>query len=587
MEFRILGPLEVTDGPRAISIAASKQRALLGLLLLHANEVVSSDRLIDELWGERPPATATKVVQTYVSQLRRALGTDRIATRPPGYVLRTEEEDELDVARFRRLVVEARRSAGSGERREALVVYQKALDLWRGPPLADVAFESFARNEIERLDDERLDAITARIDGELEFGLHDQLVTELETLVAEYPLRERFRGQLMLALYRSGRQADALAAYQEARRNLADELGLEPGRELHDLERAILTHDAVLELPEPVESGTERPPTTSGRRLRRPGFLAAGVVLLTVALGAAFVLDRGQPASLRLAPNSVGFIDAKSGRVTKSFRVGRPPHSLVVADDAVWVANYGDGTVTRIDRTAGPTAWLPVGGHPTGLAAARDKIWVWTLEGLLVPIDPRFNTVGNPVRLGRTGGTVRAPGRIAVGGGFLWLTSPPTTVIRVNPANPNRSLPIVPDDGAGGPIAYRNGKVWVAGYGHLTPISGPAATPGSGILVGATRGLTFSADGLWVVGGDPVAQGIAKKLRRIDVHGEVVEQTIRAGEDPVAVAAAGGAIWVADRSGRSVDRVDPAQNRVVETIELGAAPGALAADGDGIWVAVE
>ena len=252
MEFRILGPLEVLDGERAIAFDAAKQRALLGVLLLHANEVVSRERLIDELWGERPPATAAKLVQGYVSQLRRRLGRDAIATRGPGYLLGVNE-DAVDAARFRGLVAEARRLATNGAQEPAARVYRAALALWRGPPLADVVVESLARNEIERLEEERLGALGDRIDCELTLGHHDELVAELETLVNQYPLRERLRAQLMLALYRSGRQAEALAAFQDARRTLLEQLGLEPSRELQELERAILRHDPALAAPIPLQ----------------------------------------------------------------------------------------------------------------------------------------------------------------------------------------------------------------------------------------------------------------------------------------------------------------------------------------------
>jgi DNA-binding SARP family transcriptional activator len=266
VEFHILGPLEVADGDRAISLEAPKQRALLSVLLLHPNEVVSSARLIDELWGERPPATATKVVQTYVSQLRRVLGPGVIATRPPGYMLRVQE-DALDAERFRRLTAEARRLAANGEQERAGVLFREALLLWRGPPLADVVFESFARNEVEQLEEERLGALMDRIDCELALGHHEGLAGELETFVKRYPLRERLRAQLMLALYRSGRQADALATYQDARRALVGELGLEPSRELQALEGAILNQDPALaatprlpplapNLPATTETGT-------------------------------------------------------------------------------------------------------------------------------------------------------------------------------------------------------------------------------------------------------------------------------------------------------------------------------------------
>src|SRR5262245_9450183 len=246
MQFRILGPLEVADGQGAISFDAPKQRTLLAVLLLHANEVVSTERLIDELWGEDPPATATKVVQTYVSQLRKALGSDAIVTRLPGYMLQVEE-GTLDAERFHRLTDEAREFVTQGKTAKAEALYREGLSLWRGPPLADVVFESFARNEVEGLDEVRLMALMDRIDCDLALGRHHELVSELEGLVGEYPLRERLRGQLMLALYRSGRQAEALTVFQDGRRLLDDQLGLEPSESLKRLQRAILAHDDELE----------------------------------------------------------------------------------------------------------------------------------------------------------------------------------------------------------------------------------------------------------------------------------------------------------------------------------------------------
>src|SRR6266542_3247475 len=181
MKLRIHGPLDLASDAGPFALDAPKQRALLGVLLLHPNEAVSSERLIDELWSERPPATATKVLQTYVSQLRRLVGTDTIATRPPGYLLRIDEET-LDATQFRRLVAEGRRLARNGDHKRASARYREALALWRGPPLADVVFESFARNEVERLEEERLGALMDRIDCELALGRHDEVVQELETL---------------------------------------------------------------------------------------------------------------------------------------------------------------------------------------------------------------------------------------------------------------------------------------------------------------------------------------------------------------------------------------------------------------------
>ena len=245
MEFRILGPLEVADGDRAVPLAGAKQRALLAVLLLSANEVVSSDRLIDDLWGEQSPESGRAALQVRVSQLRKALGTagGAILTRAPGYVLRLGR-DEFDLHRFERLVGEAE----SAEPAAAATKLREALALWRGPGLADLAYESFAQPAVRRLEELRLSALEKRIDADLALGRDADVVAELETLVADHPLRERLRAQLMLAMYRCGRQADALAAYQSARGVLVEQLGIEPSPPLRELEQAILRQDPALEL---------------------------------------------------------------------------------------------------------------------------------------------------------------------------------------------------------------------------------------------------------------------------------------------------------------------------------------------------
>lgn len=240
-EFRILGPLEVVDESGAIALGGQKQRALLGLLLMRAGEVVATDRLVDQLWGEQPPRTATTSLQNLVSQVRKLLGPDVLLTRPPGYVLQVEAES-VDLGRFERLFREAR--TAPPEARAATL--REALALWRGSPLADLAFETFAQTEIRRLEELRLDAVEERIDADLELGEGTALVAELEALVEQYPLRERLRGQLMLALYRSGRQPEALEAYHKARRALSDDLGIDPGPALQQLYASILRQESVL-----------------------------------------------------------------------------------------------------------------------------------------------------------------------------------------------------------------------------------------------------------------------------------------------------------------------------------------------------
>ncbi len=244
MDFRILGPLEVADDDRRLALGGIKQRSLLAILLQHANEIVSTDHLLAELWGDAPPATAAKSIQVYVSRLRKELGDGRLVTRAPGYVLRVEPS-ECDLATFERLRAEARRSGPRG----GAAKLREALALWRGPPFADLAYERCVQAESARLDELRLAAIEDRIDADLADGRHADLVGELETLIGRHPVRERLRGQVMLALYRSGRQAEALQAYQAARRKLADEFGLEPSGELKRLESAILRQDSTLDLP--------------------------------------------------------------------------------------------------------------------------------------------------------------------------------------------------------------------------------------------------------------------------------------------------------------------------------------------------
>jgi DNA-binding SARP family transcriptional activator/tetratricopeptide (TPR) repeat protein len=244
MEFRILGPLEVLEDGRPVDLGGVRQRALLAILLLHANEVVSTDRLIDALWEEGAPRTSRKALQNYVSHLRKVLGEERLRTRAPGYLVRVEP-DELDLARFQRF-------AASGQPADAL-------SLWRGPALAEFAYQRFAETEVARLEELRLDCIQDRIEIDLTAGRHSSVVGELEALVKEHPLREGLRAQLMLALYRSGRQAEALEVFQEGRRALVEELGIEPSRVLRELERAILQQDPTLDL-EPLSSEQEELP---------------------------------------------------------------------------------------------------------------------------------------------------------------------------------------------------------------------------------------------------------------------------------------------------------------------------------------
>jgi DNA-binding SARP family transcriptional activator len=280
VDFRILGPLEVRDGDRLVPLGGARQRAVLALLLTRANEVVSRDWLIDELWGERSPESVVNVLQTYISHLRKVLSADHLATRAPGYMIRVQR-GEFDLYRFEDLAAEA-------EGAEPVVSATKlraALELWRGAALADFAYDPFAQATITRLAELRLTVLERRIEADLALGRHADLVGELEILTREHPLRERFRRQLMLALYRSGRQAEALAAYQDARRVLVDQLGIDPSPSLQDLERAILRQEQSLDLPDPGGAPRERaePAGTDRSILVLPRDDANTLALLSIA----------------------------------------------------------------------------------------------------------------------------------------------------------------------------------------------------------------------------------------------------------------------------------------------------------------
>jgi DNA-binding SARP family transcriptional activator len=326
MDIRLLGPIEASLDRGPARLGPRQQRAVLAMLALEVNRTVSTDRLIDGLWGERAPASAPKLVQLYVSQLRKLLGEEaEIVTRGRCYELRLPS-DRVDVARFERLV------AGATDADDSTAsLAREALGLWRGAALTDVADEPFAAAEIRRLEELRLRATELAIDGDLAAGRHRELIGELEALVAHHPLSERLHAQRMLALYRSGRQAEALAAYRHARRLLVDEIGVEPGLELRRLHEAILRQDAAaLDLPAARAPGSVVPDRRAREPVKRtPGRGVLGVMATLAVVGglAIFAVSRwtGPDRLAGIKENAVGLIDPQSGRITAQYPVGREP----------------------------------------------------------------------------------------------------------------------------------------------------------------------------------------------------------------------------------------------------------------------
>ena len=344
MEFRVLGSLEVAVDGRPLPLGGPAQRALLALLLLHANEVVSSDRLLDELWADGPPASGATALQVRVSQLRKALGPagERLETRTPGYLFRAER-GELDLERFSQLIEEAdgASAAIAAER------FRDALALWRGSPLADLAYESFAQPAIRRIEELRLAALERRIEADLALGRHADVVADLEAVIDAEPLRERFRGQLILALYRSGRQADALAAYQDARRALADELGLEPSPALQELERAILQQDPELDL-----GRLERSILVAARSERRLGPLLSLAEPLAHRPAKELILTRLVDTADALEPATTALREQRSALLQRGLRVRAAGFvSSQPASDLVRLAAEQDVDLVLIDAS--------------------------------------------------------------------------------------------------------------------------------------------------------------------------------------------------------------------------------------------
>jgi ABC-type transport system substrate-binding protein/DNA-binding SARP family transcriptional activator len=525
LEFRILGPLEVAGDDGPLELPAGKPRALLAVLLLHGGEVVSVDRLVDELWGERPPPTAAKNLQGYVARLRRVLGNGALQTQAPGYALRV---DALDAMSFQALVEEARHE----EPASAAPRLEQALALWRGPPLADFAYEPFAQDEIRRLEELRLSALEDRVEVDLALGRHEEVVIELESLAREHPLRERLQGLRLIALYRCGRQAEALEAYRTTRRRFVDDLGVEPGPELKELERRMLEQDPSLRGPR-----RERP-VAAARKLGRRGIAIVFAGLLAIGGVAAILavaLSGSEARALAAAPNSVGVVDGRHDRLQMVIRAGGEPGGIAAGAGAVWVTDTASDLLLRVSEDGRSVDRIPVGHRPTGVAVGDGQVWV--------------------------------------------VNQLDRTVSEVNPQALRQVRPIQVGNGAGA-IAFGHGSVWVAdatdySLSRIDPDSGDVKTIP---LAGAPGGIAAARQGMWV------SSTSTGQLLLVDAQTNTVTQSVPIGNGPQGVAVGGGAVWVANTPDGTVSRFDPGSGRI-RKITVGGSPTGIAYGDGEVWVA--
>ncbi len=559
MNFEILGPFGVRDREgREVRLPAGRERSLLALLLIHRGEVVSTDRIVDALWGEHPPGTAAKAVQGYVSHLRRVLepenergGDGLLLTRPPGYALRTDGV-AVDATQFERLAGEGRRALDDGSPAEAVAALDEGLALWRGPALAEFAFDDFAQAEIRHLEELRLGATEDRVESLLQLGRHGELVGQLESLVAASPLRERLRGQLMLALYRGGRQADALQVYRDGRRLLADELGLDPSQDLQRLERAILAQDPTLEapirIPQPAQEDEplEQPSTPAGAHLRRRWrAMATGVGLAVVAaalLTIALTRDEA-PVSVDIVAPAVVAVDANTNRVVGSIAVGSKPVTIAAGEGSVWVGDARDGTVTRIDPvTRSVVKTIGIGAPAVDVATGAGSVWVATGGfGIVMRIDAELAAVADRIVLG-------------------------------DPSDP--VVPAVSTVGTG------DSRVWVGVFDGLARIDQATGEIVDRVDLGRQPALQIA-----VGGGAVWATMITSRAKRVEARSAQVTAEFYAGNFVFPIALDETAVWVGGNQGQ-VWKIDPVTGSTLLTARSGSFASAIALGDDVVWVAL-
>lgn len=527
----MLGPFSACDGSEVVATGGPQQRALLAMLVLATGTTVSRDRLVAGLWGERPPKSAVHILESYVSRLR-LLGID-LVTESRGYGLRADP-DAVDLLRFQALCADARAAMAAGAAPTAAGLWRDALALFRGPALDGLRAFPFADTEVRRIDELRLAAVQDRVDAELAAGGGDALIGELTGLVAEHPFVERLHGQLMLALYREGRQAEALAVFGALRRRLVDELGIEPGAAVRDVHLKLLRQEAPGG-PATPPPGAEAPPSGPSRR---GGLVAVAVLAVAVAAWAIGFAPDGASAPRTATGNAVVVL-ARSGDLRGEVDLPEAPDAVASGAGAVWVSQFQGHAVARIDPAARRVEQtIPVGSGPSALAVGAGAVWVAnTLDGTVSRIDTTVDRVVDTIAVGGE------PAALAYGGRSVWVAD-------------SRADELVRVDVASGRVVAR------------TPVP-------SGVT-----GVAFAGGAAWV------SSDRAGTVARVDPRDDDIAE-VRVGTGPTSVAADAAAIWVANTLDGTVSRIDPATRTVTQTLPVGNGATGLAVAGTSVWVANE
>jgi peptide/nickel transport system substrate-binding protein len=604
MQFRLLGPLEVRDGGGGVvPIAGYQARTLLCVLLLDADRVVSTERLIDALWGDSPPPAAAHGLHVQVSKLRAALRNGagagvQISTEAGGYRLQLDGR-ELDVARVEQLVAQGRRELASDRAAAAVSALRAAESLWRGAPLADFANAAFAQPAITRLEELHRTVVESRIEAQLAAGEAVAVVPELGELAAADPLREQLRGLQMRALYQVGQQARALEVYRETRELLAEELGVDPSPQLQQLTQDILAHDPALRAVPAVASGVAHPhavvapeatlagrpltqPTSdraAGRARRHPGrrwVLVAGVLVLAggAITGIGMVHDGGHDR-LALAENSLGVVDPATGQVIGQVGIEVGPTAVAAGFGSIWTANTDNDSVSRVDPTTLQVRdEIPVGAAPSAIATVSGSVWVTESgSGTVARIDPTTDQV-RTIRVGV------APSGVVVAHGWVWVTNAADgTVSRIDPSRNREVQRIGVDSGPSGIAAGRD--IWVANSASntVTKIGARHPTLTQRIHVGDDpRGVAVVNDTVWV------SNNGSDTITRIAASDGSVAGVVPVGGHPDQIVAAGGHVWATRQGSGALVEIDPADAGVLRTVPSGPSPDGIAVAGGKLWV---